>query len=153
MALLNWVLKTFIERERPHRFCGQVIPVLYWPLSGPSSSVPPEPPKPPSKDIFAWMYLVPLRNMSLLSLNSPSSILRLLMVYTLAQSQCSQPVLIGQHKGVVTMSSVKISRIRQSGSSAVRCLTWTFIPAYLPGRRENTTAMNRGTPVSCAGAH
>lgn len=50
---------------------------------------------------------------------------------------------------------VKISRIRQSGSSAVRCLTWTSPPAYLPARREQvekTTAMSGGSPVSRAGA-
>lgn len=51
---------------------------------------------------------------------------------------------------------VKISRIRQSGSSAVRCLTWTSIPAHLPGRTreqvEKTTALSGGSPVSCAGA-
>lgn len=56
--------------------------------------------------------------------------LRLLRDDTLAQSQCSQPVLLGHTKGwQVYPLCVQISRIRQSGSSAVRCLVWTCTPA------------------------
>lgn len=83
--------------------------------------------------------------------------LRLLRDDTLAQSQCSQPVLLGHTKGwQVYPLCVQIARIRQSGSSAVRCLVWTCTPAYPLGRRreqvEKTTAMSGGSPMSCAGA-
>lgn len=83
--------------------------------------------------------------------------LRLLRDDTLAQSQCSQPVLLGHTKRwQVYPLCVQISRIRQSGSSAVRCLVWTCTPPYPLGRRreqvEKTTAMSGGSPMSCAGA-